>query len=301
MPLKELDEYRPFMVKAEMHKAVNTLVGILEGVAIDQEISPAEMDELTNWYSLHGPLMYRHPFSEIMPVLSGALSDGVLTQDEADDILWVCRNVLNSEEFSGYFCAVTSAIQELEGVLHGIMADNVLTDEEIAALREWMDNHDFLRGTYPFDEIYSLIIAAREDGVVTEDERNMLRAFFATFIDTRESLNINPFEIRDIQSRYSIGGVCAVDPEITFEGKTFCFTGTSSRATRKEVAQWIEDHGGTYRDNVTKQTDYLVVGADGNPCWTFACYGRKVEKALSLRKSGQSIVIVNEFDLWDAE
>lgn len=301
MPLKELDEYRSFMGKAEMHKALNTLVGILEGIALDCQISAIEMDELTNWYSLHAPLINQHPFSEIIPVLSDALSDGVLTQEEAEDILWVCRNILNSKEFSGYFCAITSSIQELEGVLHGIMADNVLTDDEIVSLRNWMDDHDFLRGTYPFDEIYSLIIAAREDGVVTEDERNMLRAFFATFIDTRESLNINTFEIQDIQSRYSIGGICAVDPEITFEGKIFCFTGTSSRATRKEIAQWIEDHGGAYRDSVTKQTDYLVVGADGNPCWTFACYGRKVEKALSLRKSGHGIVIVNEFDLWDAE
>ena len=50
---------------------------------------------------------------------------------------------------------------------------------------------------------------------------------------------------------------------------------------------------------VTKKTDYLVVGNAGNPCWAYACYGRKIEEAMQLRKEGAKIVIVNETDFWD--
>ncbi len=46
--------------------------------------------------------------------------------------------------------------------------------------------------------------------------------------------------------------------------------------------------------------NHLVVGGDGNPCCSYACYGRKVEKAIELRKTGAEIVIVHEFDLHDA-
>ena len=51
---------------------------------------------------------------------------------------------------------------------------------------------------------------------------------------------------------------------------------------------------------VAKQTEFLVISAKGNPCWAFSCYGRKVEKAVKLRKKGHAIVIVHESDFWDA-
>ena len=58
--------------------------------------------------------------------------------------------------------------------------------------------------------------------------------------------------------------------------------------------------GGKVRSSVSAKTDYLVVGNAGNPCWAYACYGRKIEEAVNLRKAGASIVIVNETDFWDA-
>ena len=300
MATKSLEEYRPFMAKAELHKSVNALIGMLEGVSIDRQITADEIVEVRNWYELHQHLMDCHPFSEILPVLGAALSDGTLDTDEISDLLWLCNNVVNAKEFPEYFGLVTCGIQQLEGILHGIMADNVITDKEILQLREWMDDHDFLCGTYPFDEIYSLLVAAREDGIISEDERNMLKAFFSTFIDTRESYNISEIDVKALQEKYTIGGICATDPDISFKDKIFCFTGESKKAHRAEIAQMIEQAGGIFNNNVVKKTDYLIVGADGNPCWAFACYGRKVEKAIELRKAGAHIVVVNELDFWDA-
>lgn len=297
--LKELHEYHQFMGKAEMHKSINTLAGLLNGIAIDETINASELDEIKNWLELHKPLMDRHPFNEIVPAIEVALCDGTLDTEEVNDILWLCNRLLHSSDFSEYYNATTSSIQELEGILHGIMADNQISDVEITNLESWMDDNDYLRGTYPFDEIYSLIVSAKSDGKISDDERNMLQAFFATFIDTRESYNVNEFEVKRIQGKYSIGGICAVCPEIAIVGKTFCFTGASKRATRQEIADQIAQKGGVFNNNVTKDTDYLIVGADGNPCWAFSCYGRKVEKAIELRKAGQTIILVHEFDFWD--
>lgn len=297
--MKELNQYRHFMKKEEMHKALNTLAGILTGVAADGIISKSESDEVKNWYSLYEHLINIHPFNEILPALRMALADDVLDLEEIEGALWLCNRFLNDKHENLYFDYMTSQIQQLEGILHGIISDGTISDTEIEDLKEWLEDNDYLSGLYPFDEIYSLLLAAREDGKISDDERNMLKAFFATFVDTRNSFNIHDNEVAILQKQYSIGGICAVCPEIVIEGKTFCFTGVSNKATRNEIAEIICAHGGHYNDRVTNKTDYLIVGADGNPCWAFSCYGRKVEKAVDLRKEGHQIVIVHEYDFWD--
>lgn len=297
--MKELNEYRRFMKREEMHKALNSLAGLLSGVAADGCVTEAESDEVKNWYSLHEHLVNIHPFSELLPALKLAFADDSLDIEEVEGALWLCRKFLDVKQGKLYFDYATSAIQQLEGMLYGIITDGTITDEEILKLNEWLNLHDDLSGIYPFDEVYSLLLAAKQDGVISEDERNMLKAFFATFVDTKNSYNIHEADVAEWQSQYSIGGVCAVCPEISLKDKVFCFTGTSKKATRNEIADLICDHGGQYNDRVTSKTDYLIVGADGNPCWAFSCYGRKVEKAIDLRKEGQHITIIHEYDFWD--
>ncbi len=292
----ETDAYRKFTGPAEHHKAINSFLGILEGISIDGVVDEAETVELKNWYDLYRPYIDRHPFNEILPAVEEALSDNVLTYDEVDALKWLCHQVKSKP----YYDFVTAAIQTLHGILHGILANNTITDEEIRGLDHWAKTHFLLRGTYPFDEIYSLISAVLEDGIVTESERDLLRAFFSEFVDTRDSYNLNEKELKELQDRYSIAGVCAKDPDITFAGRRFCFTGASSRACRNDIEALITDHEGLCSNSVTKKTDYLIVGSEGNPCWAFSCYGRKIERAVELRKSGCHIVIVNEHDFWAA-
>lgn len=291
--------YRKFMSREELHKSLNTLVGIIKGIDLDHEISTAELDELKNWYDLHRHLLSVKPFDEIVPTLDSAMEDGVIDEDEAEDLLWLCDRFLDEASSKLYFDAVTSNLQQLHGLVHGIIADGKISDAELNGLKDWLDEHDDLAGCYPYDEIYSLLLAAKEDGVVTQDERNMLMAFFATFVDLRDSANLHAPNLTALQSEYQIGGVCAVAPEIIFEGRSFCFTGVSSRASRSEIERTILEHGGKFAKDVSKKVDYLVVGREGNPCWAYSCYGRKVEKVIDLRKQGHRIVIIDEIDFWD--
>lgn len=296
---KEVNEYRQFTKPAEMHKAINSLIGLLEGIKLDSKTNELELSEVINWCNLQRRFQDKFPFSEIIPLIDDALVDDILTSDEIEDILWLCKSIIHHDSFNTYYDVITSSLQELHGIIHGIMADNIINNEEIDQLFDWMEDHDFLKGSYPFDEIYSLLIAIKEDGVISDDEINMLKAYLGNFIDTRSSYNINESEIKDLQNMYSVNGICAVCPEIIFENKTFSFTGTSSKAKRKDIADLIAKMGGTFNNNVTTKTDFLIVGGDGNPCWAFSCYGRKVEKAVELRKNGQQIIIVHENDFWD--
>lgn len=291
------NNYRLFTGPAELHKAINTLRGIVAGISTDSSVQASEIAELANWCSLHEDMECMHPFSEIIPVVQKACEDGIITDEESKDILWVCSSFAAS---GSYYDDITSSIQFLAGMIHGMLADNELSDAEIKSLNAWIKSNEFLAGTYPFDEINSLLTSILSDHVITEDERNTLLAFLGNVVEFKDSLNLNEKDFCDLREKYSIDGVCASCPEIHFEGKTFCFTGEFNRGKRKEIAEKVQQLGAVSRSSVTGKTDYLVVGNAGNPCWAYACYGRKIEEAVNLRKSGGHVIIVNENDFWDA-
>lgn len=295
--LKEVEEYRRFTKPAELHKAVNTLKGIVAGITTDRQISEDEVNELSHWCLCHANLIDRHPFNELIPLIQSIYEDGIVTEEESKDIVWLCNNFVSDAD---YYNLVTSSLQFLCGMIHGMLADNELSDSEIHMLKKWTTANDFLAGSYPFDEIESLLLSVLDDGIITSDERDMLKGFLSDFIDLKSSYNLNDAELNSLKERYNISGVCAACQEIEFEDNLFCFTGTSQIANRKDIADIIEHFGGKFNNHLTNKTRYLIVGNDGNPCWAFSCYGRKIEEAMQRRKNGQLLTIVNEVDFWDS-
>lgn len=289
-------EFRKYTSKSEFDKALHTLEGLLKGIAIDNNISEHEIRELKNWYTYHMTYINKAPFDEILPLIEMALEDNRLSGEEIGDILWVCNNFKTDNV---YYSMITADIQRLQGLLYGILADNKIEDREINELKQWLNDNDHLANTYPYDEVYSLIISVLSDGKIDDIERKTLKVFFSEFIDKSTSYNFNQVEIDKLKEEINISGICAVCPEINVENNYFCFTGASSKTTRNRIKQIIESMNGNYNDNVIKNTNYLVIGDNGNPCWAFACYGRKVEKAIKMRKQGHPIVIIHENDFWD--
>jgi len=74
-----------------------------------------------------------------------------------------------------------------------------------------------------------------------------------------------------------------VEEQNVLTGLTFCVTGTLKGFSREEIKRYIESLGGHFTDNITKKTDYLIVG--DNP-------GSKLQKA---EKFGISIITEDEF------
>ena len=289
--------YRSFMKKAERDKAFQTLRGIVDGISLDGRISDDEVLELKNWIGVNDQLSCHKPFDELISTISNALEDNVLTGDELEDILWVIDKCSTGGE---YYDLTTLQIQRLEGICHGIIADNNVTEDEIISLNEWLSDNDFLlKGTYPYEEIRTLVLGVISDGIITEDECLLLKAYFAEFVDYEVSYNLDENELNNLRERYTVDGICSTHPEITFPGRLFCFTGKSSRMSRAEIAEVICAHGGEFKSSVQKKTNYLIVGDDGNPCWAYSCYGRKVEQANALRKEGVDIIIIHENDFWN--
>lgn len=289
--------FRKYTKWSELDKSIHTLEGILKGISLDNKLNVLEFNEIHNWCEQHRDSSDIHPYNELIPLIDNALEDDELTEEEIKDILWFCNNL---KTVNRYYDVITSDMQRLHGIMHGILSDNKIIDAEVKGLKNWIDENKHLIGCYPYDELNSILTTILLDGIITDEEINYLKVFFSQFIDTESSTSIDEEELANLKKEFSIEGVCSLSPNISFENKQFCFTGVSSRGTRNQIADVITALNGKFVNSVSKKTDYLIIGNDGNPCWAFSCYGRKVEAAVNLRKSGNRVIIVHENDFWDA-
>ena len=285
--------YFQYTTRSRLNKSINTLLGIIEGVALDGVINATELEYLDAWIAEHRDVESLHPFSELLPVIRESIADGRLDDEERKDLKWLCDKVRSTD----YYDTMTADMQRLHAVLGGIVSDGEIAAEELRGLRVWLEEHEHLKTLWPYDEISSLITGVLADGRIDNAEHDLLRAFFGEFVMSDAT---NVVASTADASTLGVAGICASCPEIEFAGMKFCFTGGSSRYTRDELFDTVRRLGGTVTNSVSGKLNVLVVGADGNPCWAYACYGRKIAQAMQLRKSGARILVVHENDFHDA-
>jgi tellurite resistance protein len=286
-------EYFKFTGRSRLDKAINSLVGLVEGISIDSTINESEIGFLNLWLQENREVRDQHPFTELAPVVETAIADGVLTDDERQDILWLCKKLRSTK----YFDETTANIQRLHALMAGITSDGTITETELRGLSAWLTDHDQLKTCWPYDEVDSLITTVLADGKIDDAEHQLLQNFFGEFVAVLDNRTIVSPKIAE---KTTLVGLCAVCPEIEFSGSKFCFTGASAKYSREEFTSLVKRLGGEVVGSVSSTLNYLVIGADGNPCWAYACYGRKVEKAVELRKQGARILLIHEYDFHDA-
>ncbi|MDD2477271.1 MAG: hypothetical protein PHI32_15340, partial [Dysgonamonadaceae bacterium] len=258
MSIAEYDSlsYKRFFSKREIIKAMNTLEGIIKGIRIDKVINEDEINELHHWVTVNDRLINKKPFTEVAFYLSVAIKDGILTRSEQKDILWLCHKY--TDNF--YQDVISSEIQVLHGIMHGIIADNRIDFIEINNLNNWLINNKHLNCTYPYDELCSLVTVVLQDGQLSPDEADLLKLFFSEFSDKRLSYNLNDRQLAELRKTLNTAGICAMCPEIIFEDYVFCFTGVSSKAKRSDIKIIVESKGGIFTDSMNRKVNYLVVG-----------------------------------------
>lgn len=291
----DIRSYFHFTGKGRLDKSINSLLGLLQGIAIDGKVTPGEVAMLHIWLEDHRDVAERHPFNELVPAVEAAVSDGLLDPEEREDLEWLC-NRLKSTEF---FDLVTADLQQLHAVVGGIAADGTISIEEMRGLSDWLSEHEHLKTCWPYDEVEALTTKVLRDSRIDDAEHKLLMEFFTEFLAMLDERTI----VRPIAfdgPEQAIGALCAVAPEVRFPEATFCFTGASTKYKRSEFEVLVRELGGEALSGVTAKLNYLVIGAEGNPCWAFACYGRKVEKAVALRRKGARVVILHENDFHDA-
>lgn len=287
-------DYWHYTEPQRIDKAMHVLGGILNGIASDGVIVNKEINLLKQWLKEYEDISQKNPFKEVCELLDSVLADGVLDEEENKDLLWFCNKFTTTND---YFDQITSDLQKLHGILGGILSDSVISKEELESLNKWLEENEHLKGNWPFDELEVLIMEVLKDGVISAEKHKLLKTFFSEFLDTKIHKSIS-YPLNEVGK--PIMAICAVCPDVKIKGKTFCFTGKFKNTPRKELELIVSKYGGIFSKTLTKDVDYIVIGADGNQSWAYSCYGRKVEQAIQYRKEGKQIIIAHEYDFLDA-
>lgn len=266
----------------------NELDGLLRGVKADGIITPDEAARIAAWLQKNAEFDNVHPFSELASKLRHALSDGSLSNDEADDLLFV---VSKYTTVNPYFDQIRAGLQVLMGLLTGYAADARIDEKEVRYLEQWIEDWKHLRTLWPYDECETIVTWMIANRRIAEDAGMLLELSRCVPVDGAP---------KDSLPALTVAGICSMDPEIIFRDRQFVFTGESKKCERSDMEARVYERMGHAHPRVTLETDYLVVCDEGNPHWAFSCYGRKVEKAFQLRREGHRVVIVHESDFWDA-
>lgn len=88
--------------------------------------------------------------------------------------------------------------------------------------------------------------------------------------------------------------------DISFEDKTFCFTGTMSELKRTMAEREVRSRNGLSQKVINTNLDYLVIGSISSPAWKFGKYGNKINKARNLISEGAKTKLVSEVSFMKA-
>jgi hypothetical protein len=179
-------------------------------------------------------------------------------------------------------------IDELIGIVKGVMADGMVTQGEVEFLLRWMETNRQAANLWPAKALYPRLAQIVTKGFMSlHEEGEMLELLMKTVGGNTApqigfSSNSTKLPLTEPINRLS------------FEGRSFCFTGVFHSGTRDWCHSQVAGRGGRSSGSITKKLDYLVIGDIGNETWAHSTHGRKIEKAIQYNATGCNIAIVSE-------
>ncbi len=256
-------------------KAMKTLHGILLGINFDCKLYPEELISFQHWIQDYSQYKGYPDIQICINKIDEVLTDGLITSDEYNSLL----KLTEIDEQNQLFSKTTEAIQQLMGIIEGIACDAKINDIEAYRLSDWLLNHDFLNGTYPYDKICSILYKMLDNGHIDSFEE-------ADLLDIIDCI-LHPTEDIDEQV------------EIAYQGNLFCLTGEFAHGSKNQIESTIIERGGQIAKSVSKKIQYLIIGDLGNPKWAYGTFGDKVMKAQELNEKGARIKTLKESALFN--
>lgn len=176
-------------------------------------------------------------------------------------------------------------IAEIVGIAHGILADGVVNQSEAEYLQKWLEVRSHVTGNPVVRLLQERIGRHLADGILDVEEAADLLSTLRSFIG-------GDFERGEIVRSTTLP-FCDPAPAMAFAGAPICFTGTFAFGPRK-VCEDAASKVGSLPGPLNMSTRYLVVGVYATDGWSQSAFGRKIEKAASLRAKGHPIHIVGE-------
>jgi NAD-dependent DNA ligase len=176
---------------------------------------------------------------------------------------------------------------ELLGFLNGVASDGVLNNQEVEALSDWLNRNESIRDVWPASVIVNRLDMILEDGIITEEERQDLML-------TVNQITGNVVDEETVGYEFSTEVWEDIVDDLVVAESTFCLTGDFVSGDRNAVDTMLRCLDARTSTNVNSLVDYLVIGTLASRNWLYTSHGRKIEKALHIKRQGGQIKTITE-------
>lgn len=183
-------------------------------------------------------------------------------------------------------------VDELIGLLKGILSDKTLVDSEVRFLADWLESNAFAANDWPGSVLKNRILNALQDEVLDADEIQEIREIISSIVNGG---NVAPAS-EELTTDLPID---KPTPEIKFEGQTFCFTGKLVWGKRSAAEIAVLNRGGKIA-KPSKGLNFLVLGQISSRDWKHSTHGLKILNTVQLKENGNIVWIVSEKDWAEA-
>jgi NAD-dependent DNA ligase len=180
-----------------------------------------------------------------------------------------------------------SAMDNLLRLCRSFLSDSYLSEDEIRQLSSWLGEHQEVAQEWPGNIIARRVQHVLADGIITERERADLQEILGRAVGPKPVIGM----ALTLATRLPVDDPA---PELSFMGQTYCFTGQFVFGPRGKCEESVLHRGGSCRSTPTTSTDFLIIGTIASDKWAHETYGRKIEAAVSLKRSGHQIRIIAE-------
>jgi hypothetical protein len=128
---------------------------------------------------------------------------------------------------------------------------------------------------------------------------NMQNIIAAKFNDKNQFIKLFSKTSKNVNAKEITTTKTSFDETHPLYGKKCVFTGTLEKMVRQEAMQLVVDLGGEVQNNVTKETNYLILGNNDYCTSIKGGKSNKQKKAEELMVKGQDISIIPENVFYD--
>jgi NAD-dependent DNA ligase len=182
---------------------------------------------------------------------------------------------------------IEQGLAEMMGLVHGVVADGVVSSDEASRLSEWTRANPETAARWPANILARRLGRIFADGRLDGRERERLAALLAQIAQNPEAIGRGFPLATDLPITHPV-------PEVIFERQTFVFAGELAYGPTRACEREVMELGGTCERTINRRTDYVVIGALAAADWSQAAFGALIDEVVQYRARGVPIAVINE-------
>lgn len=271
-----------FSFTREKERALHGLKGILSGIVADKRLNEKEFLFLDAWLKSQHYLAEDADVLNILSRVGDILEDGQISGEELQQMQDHIEDIATNKDLPAL--DRVAQMDELLGFVTGVASDGVLNDDEINAMSEWLRRNAAIHDIWPATIIGNRLALILEDGIITDEERTDLLKVIKRVTGKEPEITYEvSTEVWDDKVE-----------SLKLEGAIYCLTGDFVSGDRESIDMMLKCLGAKTSTSVNRNVDYLVIGTLASRDWLYTSHGRKIEKALLLKREGSEIAVITE-------